>query len=440
MGNDGTKDASGEWDAVVVGAGLSGLACATELVRHGHRVLVLEASDGVGGRVRTDTVDGFRLDRGFQVLLTAYETAAEMLDYAALDLRRFQPGALIRTRGRFTRLFDPVRQPTKALPTLASRAGSLADKLRVARLRARLARASLASVFAAPDTTTLAALREEGFSDRMIETFFRPFFGGIFLDDTLSTSRRMFEFVFRTFARGYAALPAAGMQAIPEQLAARLPTTSLRLNAPVRAARAGEVELESGEVVHAKAVVVAAHPREAHRLLGRDPRPPMQGVTCLYFAAKAPPVRGPVLVLGGDRGGIINNLCVPSELSRAYAPEGRALVSVSVLGAGHDLEVVEQKVRSELVAWFGPDARTYELLRTYVLPDALPSQPPGALEPRSRKAQVAEGLYVCGDHLETASIEGALRSGRAAAEQIHATLTPPARGRRSLHTATAAAE
>src|SRR5215210_6304108 len=190
---------------IVVGAGLAGLACARELVRAGRSVEILEASDGIGGRVRTDTVDGFLLDRGFQVLLTAYPEARGQLNYAALGLRLFYPGALIRYHGRFYRLADPFRRPADALGSLFNPIGSPADKLRILALRRRAAAGSIDRLFERPETSTMQALTRLDFSNAIIERFFQPFLGGIFLGRELSTTSRMLEFVIRMFAEGNAA-------------------------------------------------------------------------------------------------------------------------------------------------------------------------------------------------------------------------------------------
>ncbi len=202
-------------DVLVVGAGVSGLVAAVELKRRGFSVQLLEASDGVGGRVRTDLVDGFLLDRGFQVLLTAYPEARRCLNFAALELREFEPGAIVRQGGRFHTISDPMRRPRDVIASVISPVGTANDKLLIARLTGELLGSEIDQVLSAPETTTLAALRQYGFSDRIIERFFRPFLGGIFLDPELATSSRMFRFVYRMFAQGVAAIPNRGMQRYP---------------------------------------------------------------------------------------------------------------------------------------------------------------------------------------------------------------------------------
>ena len=216
-------------DVLIVGAGLAGLCCARRLAEAGVSFQIVEASDGVGGRVRTDEVDGFRLDRGFQVLLTAYPEAKRILDYNQLELRAFSPGAFSWFAGRMNQLVDPWRMPGMWRIALRSDFGTLGDKLRVARLRARLRRTTIDQLFARADHATKDDLLAEGFSQEMIHRFFRPFIGGILLDGELKSSSRMFEFVFKMLSEGDTAVPTRGMGAIPAQLAAKLPTNSLRL-------------------------------------------------------------------------------------------------------------------------------------------------------------------------------------------------------------------
>ncbi len=410
-------------DVVVVGAGLAGLACAVRLRSAGLSVTVLEAADAVGGRVRTDRHDGFRLDRGFQVLLTAYPEASRLVNQDALGLRAFTPGALVRVGGAFHRVADPRRRPGDLLATLRAPVGSMADKLRIDRLRSRVGKGTIEHLLARPETTTLAALRAFGFSDLIIERFMRPFLGGIFLERDLETSSRMFEFVFRMFAQGDAALPREGMEAIPRQLAERLDDGVVRLGARVEAVGADGVALAGGEQVASRAVVVAADGPNAARLVPGLPEPGSRAVTCLYFAAARPPTEEPLLVLNGEGRGPVNNLCVPSQVAPSYAPPGAALVSVTVLGCPKTRDAeLERSVRDQLRGWFGEEVEAWRHLRTYRIRDALPAQTPPAYGGGMREVRIGRGLYVCGDHRERASIEGSLVSGRLAAEAVVADL------------------
>lgn len=406
-------------DAAVVGAGLAGLACALRLEEAGLSTVVLEASDAAGGRVRTDAVDGFLLDRGFQVLLTAYPEAQRVFDYERLDLRELYPGALVHAGGRLHRLADPFRRPFDALASARSPVATLADLPRLARLRARARAGTLESVFARRETTALEALRSLGLSPRVVERFFRPFLGGVFLDRELSTSSRMLDFVTRMFSLGYAALPARGMGALPEQLAEALPAGSLRLGEAVDAVESGAVRTAAGERIAARAVIVAADGSAAARLLPAVEEPRWRSTACLYFDAPEPPVEGPILVLDGGGEGPVNNLCVPSSVAPGYAPAGRALVCASVIGSPvlSDGEL-EAAVRAQLRGWFGAVVDGWRHLRTYRIEHALPAREPPSLEPRDRTVRLGPGLFVCGDHRESASIQGALVSGRRAARAV----------------------
>ncbi|RKH09856.1 NAD(P)/FAD-dependent oxidoreductase [Corallococcus sp. CA047B] len=403
---------------IVVGAGLAGLACAKALREARVEVHVLEAGDAPGGRVRTDAHEGFLLDRGFQVYLTAYPEGQRVLDVKALSPRRFIPGAKVWRGGRLHTLADPLRHPVEAVSHLFEPVGGLLDKLRVLELRQHATSGELGDLWQRPQQDSLRFLRDLGFSEEMIDAFLRPFFGGIFLERELSTSSRMLEFVFRMFSRGHTVVPERGMGAIPEQLAAKLPSGALRMKVRVAEVWGHRVRLEDGEMVHADAVVVATDPGTAASLLLGMPAPRMNRVTCLYFAAPEPPVEGPWLLLNGEGTGPVNNVAVMSEVSPAYAPKGHALVSVSVVDDGGDADGLEARVRAQMTEWFGAAVSAWRHLRTYVIPDALPVQTPSALVEPHRPVRLAAGLYVCGDHRENASIDGALTSGRRAAEAV----------------------
>jgi len=410
-------------DVIVIGAGVSGLVCALEATRLGFSPLVLEASDDVGGRVRTDVVDGFRLDRGFQVLLTAYPEARRWLSYEGLALRAFEPGAIVHQHGKFDRISDPIRRPSQALRTVFAPIGSFRDKFLIAKLREEVARATIDEVLTAPETSTLQDLRCYGFSQEVIEQFFRPFLGGIFLDRELATSSRMFRFVFRMFTLGYAALPAEGMQAIPKQLASALPQGTIRLNAHAESVSDNRIRLQGGEELQARAIVVACDPVRAQQLVSSADagiRTAMRSVACLYFATDRPPIEMQHLVLNGDGTGPINNLCVPSVVAPTYAPMGAHLVSVTVLNGPANDDAMLSDVRAQLVNWFGLGAQRWQHLRTYHIAEALPDQslPCGGVE--MLPVRIREGLYVCGDHRRTASLNGAMLAGRRAAQAMAA--------------------
>lgn len=400
-------------DVVVVGAGLAGLCAARATAAAGLETVVLEASDGVGGRVRTDTVDGFRLDRGFQILLTGYPEVQAVLDLDALDLCPFDPASLIWTGDRLDRVADPFRQPSALVDTLRADAGSLVDKARIGLLRRRLLRSPAVRLLQGPDRSAAQALGDDGFSDAIVERFFRPLLGGITLDPALSGSARMFEVIFRTLALGDAAVPARGMQAIGDQLAAGLPTGALRLRAQVERIDGTTALGADGVAVRGRALVVATEGPEAARLVPvADPG--SKSVSALWFAADEAPIRGRSIVLDGTGTGPVANLAVMSEVAPGYAPPGRSLVVAACPAlTGPSLEA---DARAQLRSWFGGVVDGWELLRVDRIAHGQPPAPPGF----SPKQAVALGgdRFVAGDHRDTPSVQGAMFSGRRCGDAV----------------------
>jgi phytoene dehydrogenase-like protein len=403
-------------DVVVVGAGLAGLVCARRLTAAGLEVAVLEASDGVGGRVRTDVVDGFRLDRGFQILLTAYPELSRWVDLDQLRLCRFAPGARVRLDGRFVTVADPRRRPRDLPSTALAPVGTVLDKVRLLAEVASVRRGAAVDLLRRPDLTTAARLGELGFSERMVERFLRPLFAGIQLDPDLEVSSRRFEIVLRMLATGDTGVPALGMQSLPDAVARPLPGGAVRTGTPVERLEGTAALLASGERVEGRAAVVATDGPTASRLLGAIPDPGSRPVAGLWFAADAPPLPGPYLVLDGEASGPVRNLAVMSEVAPSYAPAGRSLLVAAVPGPDALAPGLEGSVRAQLRGWFGPVADTWELLRTDVIRHGQPDQQP-PFHPK-RPVRLGEGRYVCGDHRDTASTQGAMYSGRRTAEAV----------------------
>ncbi|HQY33988.1 NAD(P)/FAD-dependent oxidoreductase [Actinotalea sp.] len=406
-------------DAVVVGAGLAGLAAARVLTGAGLETVVLEAGDGVGGRVRTDVVDGFRLDRGFQVLSTGYPEVVRVLDLDALDLQPFARGAVLVTAdGRYA-VGDPRRWPAAALGSARALGSAHAPLgpphalLELVRFSGHAATTPPRRIIAAPERSTASELERRGITGDVLERFVRPLLAGIVLDESLSTSARFVTLVWRTLLRGTSAVPAAGMGAIGAQLADRLPAGTVRLSTRVRAITPTGVLTDAGPVT-ARTVVVAADPRAAVGLLDLPPVP-MRGVSTYYHLSTHAPGPDRAIVLdarGPGRGPVVTTV-VLSNVAPSYAPDGRALVASSVLGRE---AVPEAVVRAELAVLHGADTRDWVHLATVDVPDALPA---GPLPPSLRlPVRLAEGRYVAGDHRDTPSIQGALVSGRRAARAV----------------------
>ena len=408
-------------DVVVVGAGLAGLTCACDLARAGISCEVVEASDGIGGRVRTDRVDGYRLDRGFQILLDAYPEVHRRLDLDALALGRFEPGAMVRTGGAFHRVGDPLRRPWDLPATLAAPIGTLADKVRVARMVLDVRTHRVGELLRRRDGTTAQRLAAAGFSDRIVESFWRPLFAGIQLDPALEVSSRRFDVILRMLAVGGTGVPAEGMGAIPAQLAAGLPRRMLRLGAGVATVDSGRVVLLDGERIGARAVVVATDGPTAHRLLrGRVPDPGSRAAACCWFSDPSAPVAGARLLLDGEGSGPARNVAVMSEVAPTYAPPGRSLLAAAVPGPDALDPTVTERVRHQLAQWFDSSRGDWEHLRTDVIPHGQPTQAP-PFHPK-RSVDLGEGIFVCGDHRDTASIQGAMFSGGRTASAVAAFL------------------
>ena len=406
-------------DVVVIGAGLSGLAAARRIQQSGLSVVVLESSDAVGGRVRTDNVDGFLLDRGFQVLLTAYPELATQVDMDALDLQAFDPGALVWLQsknggpGKGHVVSDPFRKPSTLFATTFAPIGSVIDKLRIVVLRLRVLRGAAPNLLRNNDMSTLDALRSAGFSHRMIKTFFTPLFGGVQLDPQLATSRRMFDIIFRSLSEGQSVLPARGMQALPEQLASHLAHNTVRLNAPVASLDGTTVVLSTGERITSRAVVVATEGPTASKLLDL---PPVQSRTagCVYFSADSPPNDKKYVILDGSGKGPVLNVALISNIAPSYAPPGKHLIAAALPGViTGDLE---QLARKQLREWWGPQVDGWKHLRTYAISHGGPVQS-APFSPKQR-VSLGNGRFVCGDHRDTGSIQGALYSGRRCGEAV----------------------
>jgi phytoene dehydrogenase-like protein len=417
---------------VIVGAGMAGLTCAKLLIEASKQVLVLEAADQVGGRLRTDYhEDGYRLDRGFQVLFTSYAAAERHLDYSRLKLRKFEPGAIIVKDGKRYEIADPLREPRHLVASLLNPLLSAADKLRVLRLLGQLRGLTTGDIFAGKgqpdrqDESTEAFLRRQGFSEGFIDNFARPFYGGIFLDRSLQTSARMFQFIFKMLATGDTIIPAEGMQRIPEQLVSFLPKGIVRCNTRVDevlvdGSKVYGVRLASGEKIGAEQVVVATESPVAARLVDKPLPTQSVGCMCLYFAGDERLYPQRKIVLNANPDAYVNHAVLLTNIAPSYAPRRKHLLSATVLGnPQEDDERVARRAIAEMARWFPDyDLSHWQLLAAYRIPFSQFAQPPGIFDRLPNNRTSVEGLYVAGEYTRSSSIQGAMHSGEYAARDV----------------------
>ncbi|RFS16145.1 NAD(P)/FAD-dependent oxidoreductase [Emticicia sp. C21] len=406
-----------DFSTVIIGGGISGLTCAKYLNDKGMSFVILESSDALGGRVRTDMVEGFRLDRGFQTLLTNYTEARKILNYSNLDLNYFESGALIKANKGFTKLENPFKGKGSFLSTAFSPIGSWNDRLKIKKFAKYVSDMSDEELFGMDDTETIKFLKKYGWSKEIIHQFFRPLFGSIFLDNELHSSSNLFHFVFKQFVKGEMALPAEGIQAVPEQISALISKEKIRLNTLVKGIESNQVFLENGEVLTTDRIIIATDRNTASDFLGEDKNYDYQISTCTYFSAEYSPLKGQkMLTLNPDRKGVAHNLCVPTDIAPTYSTTGRTLISVSA----HGLDKIDERnhisrIKRELYDWFGAQVNVWKHLRTYHMPEALVKFPAGT---KKQVLKLSENLYRCGDYLAYPSLNAAMQTGREVAEII----------------------
>jgi len=405
---------------IIIGAGIAGLTSAIELEKAGFKPTILEASENIGGRVKTDKVGGYLLDHGFQVLLTQYPEAQYYLDYEKLKLRKFTPGALIiDPENEPYAISDPMRQPLSIFSMLFSPVGSLADKWRIFQWSRSLKKESIDEIFKKPEMTSIDFLRKKGFSETIIQQFFKPFFGGIFLENELNTSSRMLEFVFKMFGKGYAAIPESGMQAIPEMLASNLSQTEIKLNHKVEKVGLKKVSLENGEDIEADVIIITTKADELlPQLKGQFAE--SQFVTNLYFSSDVDPIGKSMIALVPSEEFLINNITVMNNTAEFYAPEGSYLLSVSITQNYQENDKqLKARILKELIQLF-PQLKhaVIEHLKTYYIDHALPQIDDFQHKMKPSQSKIQDGIYLAGDYLLNGSINAAMASGRYAAHAV----------------------
>jgi phytoene dehydrogenase-like protein len=398
-------------DVVIVGAGLTGLRAALEISRAGFSVLIIERNDSVGGRMRTSNFRGALIDHGFQVLLTGYPELKALPNLSSLGCRSFMPGARIRIGSTWRNLIDPRREPLEFLRSMKSPVGNLVDLLRLS-LCVYLNPSKNVSLL---DRSTSDLLKRWGLSSDFFAGFLKPFLSGVLLDSSLHTDASLALFYLRTFFAGSAALPAHGIQALPELLAASLGRQHILLSTAVKSVDRERVVLENGEDIAARYVICACDALSAAALGGPEQTVPFCGTTTIYFLADKPPYSEPILVLNGEGKGPINNLAVLTNIQPSYAPSGQALISASVVGTASSQPEAElvSSAREQLGGWFGSQVTDWEHLVNFRIPNALPARPRG-----SKGWIQKDGVFYAGDYLSYGSQNGALLAGRSVAQAI----------------------
>lgn len=401
-----------EKNIVIVGAGITGLICALELEANGMSPTIIEKSSSVGGRVKTDYIDDMAFDHGFQVLLTAYPAAQKYLNSKALKLRTFLPGALIYHQGKVLKFGDFLRAPTFAIPTTFSAIGTITDKWKVYQLSNHLKRKSIDQIFSEKEMTTLSYLKEYGFSDRIINKFFKPFYSGIFLETDLSTSSRMFEFVFKMFAEGKAAIPLNGIQEVANQIASKLNKTTMRFNSEVIGISDQTVAIKDASDMKYDHLVIATDPRDM--VNAENQMTEWKACINLYFESEHPKDREPIIRLIADSDTLINNFHYVTDVLNS---KQKAVISVTVIGS-HNLndEDLIDRVKMELKSSCGIDAG--KLLKRYDIQRALPNLSDVKYRAEKSLLEIAPNVIAVGDFAANGSLNAAMESGAMAAQMI----------------------
>jgi len=407
-------------DVVVIGGGVAGLTCAIELQKQGRQVLVLEERNEVGGRITTEYVDGFLLDRGFQVLQTGYPNIGSYLDLEGLHLKDFPSGVVLRYGGAFHQVADPRKHPGSLISTVTAPIGTLGDRFRLLRLVRSVTKKSMPEIFEEKEETALDFLKRSGFTDTFINSFFIPFFAGATLERSLNASSHVLQYLVRVFAMGKACLPAAGMADIPKQLVARLPNKTVRCNARVDRIEGHTIILSDGEELQAKHIVLATEEPSFKQLMPESSVRRSVTETCIYYSADwMPPFKKPFLILNGEMDGPINNIAFPSMVSSQYAPPGKTLIAIVVLGDEWQKKSnLFDLVQAQCVEWFGESVKEWSHLKTYRIAHALPDQSLPVPSPYRLPDSEEENMYTCGEHQGVPGLLWAMMSGRLAAEKI----------------------
>jgi protoporphyrinogen oxidase len=406
---------SKDYKIYIIGAGISGLVAAKTLEENGYKSIIIEATSSVGGRVKTDIVKDYQLDRGFQVLLNAYPKAKDHLDFKGLNLHAFLPGATIFLDGRSQTIGDPLRNLSLLFPTLIASVGSVSDKLKILKLNTQLKKKSIKAIFNSKSTTTLEYLEEKGFSKKIITQFFKPFFSGIFLEPDLSTSSRMFEFVYKMFGEGQAVLPKGGIVSIPNQLKNQLKHTEFHFSTKVKAVNDDCIVLENGDVLKTHFTIIAT---QANDLVSNLNSQKSNWKSCynLYFEVAKRTLSKPIIGLIADEDALINNIFFHNSIE-TDSKGANELLSVTVVKP-HNLseDDLVRQVECELKTYC--DIKTLAFLKCYHIKQALPDLEDLQYDISPTEIQLKPAIYLAGDYMLNGSLNAAMLSGERAAQGL----------------------
>lgn len=404
----------------IIGAGVSGLVAAATLEAKGYQPVILEASHTVGGRVKTDMVEGYQMDHGFQVLLESYPYAQKHLDYEALQLQKLQPGAVIFEYGKKYTIGDPVRNFGFLFSTLTANIGSIGDKFKILKLNRQLKRKTIEKIFESQEATTLEYLQDFGFTDTIIQKFFRPFFTGIFLEPDLQTSSRMFEFVYKMFGEGLATIPKAGAGAISEQLYKKLSKTDLQFDSRVTSISEKRIALANGEEIDSDFIIIATHTDDLIPQMATTTE--WKSCENLYFKTNQKVIDGALIGLNARKNAFVNNIFYPTSIESASSQSNDELLSVTVVKK-HDLPLEDLilMVKDDLRNDFGI-TDTY-FLKYYSINRALPDLQDLKYKRQPSESLIMRNMAIAGDQLLNGSLNAAMIAGEAAAEACHEVLS-----------------
>jgi len=401
---------------IIIGGGMAGLAAATTLMHNGHTFQLIEQDIKLGGRVQTSHVDGHLIDHGFQVYLPGYEEGKHFFDYNTLQLKHFAPGAMVLyDQGYYDAIGDPLRRPFTVFNTLLSKVGSFADKQRLLKLKNKSIEYINEPFSVDTSMSTYDFLVKFGFKQEMIHNFFIPFFSGVFFEQKLETSSAMFLYLYHKFATSLASIPALGMGQLSEQLAAALPDSNIHLGEPVISINQKSVQVASGKIYIGDNIILTANSEKLTPKMAAVPDTKFNASHTIYFEADEAPYRRKLIGIVARKNAIVNNVAIMSNVSKAYAPSGKHQIAVSIFGTEFNKDI-ETRIKKECSAWFGNQTSQWRVIQQQLIKKALPKQMKVRFKFSREECQIGERLFCAGDFMLNSSINGALKSGRLAAE------------------------